>query len=377
MAPQPNLRVVIAGGGTGGHLFPGVALAEQLLAEGGEVTFVGTERGIEARVIPELGHPLELIEVAGIKGRGVGGLVGGLSRLPRAYFQSRALLKRIRPHVVVGVGGYASGPVLATAATMGLPTAILEQNSVPGVTNRILGRLVKRVFSTFPDDSGYFPASKVVLTGNPIRRELLERLKQAGSERAVDHPARLFVFGGSQGAQKVNSSVLEALPALLEKLPTLEIWHQTGSLDLERVEAGYREVSMSPPRARVTAFIKDMAKPYAWCDLVVCRAGATSLAELAAVGCPALLIPFPHAADNHQEHNARSLVDGGAARMLLESDLSAESLVACITDLIGDREVLGEMRKAMLLAARPDAAAEIASQLRVLAGREASEGAGG
>lgn len=360
------LRVVIAGGGTGGHLFPGIALAEQVVAEGGEVVFVGTERGIEARVVPEHGHPLELIDVAGIKGRGMGGLFGGLSRLPRAYFQSRGLLKRIRPDVVVGVGGYASGPIVATASTMGLPTAILEQNSVPGVTNRILGRVVKRVFATFPDDRGFFPAKKLVDSGNPIRRGLVERLAKAASARDRSHPPRLFVFGGSQGARAINEAVLAALPGLLDALPEVEIWHQTGQADLERIEAGYAEHGLSAPRARVAPFIKDMTAPYGWCDLVVCRAGATSLSELAAVGCPALLVPFPYAADNHQEHNARSLVDRGAAEMLLESDLTAETLVGRITELLGDRERLTRMRDAMLKAARPDAAAAIVAQLHEL-----------
>jgi UDP-N-acetylglucosamine--N-acetylmuramyl-(pentapeptide) pyrophosphoryl-undecaprenol N-acetylglucosamine transferase len=359
--------VVIAGGGTGGHLFPGIALAEEIVGEGGEVAFVGTERGIEARVVPEHGYPLELIDVAGIKGTGMGGLFGGLSRLPRAYFQSRALLKRLEPDVVVGVGGYASGPIVATASTMGIPTAILEQNSVPGVTNRILGRMVKRVFATFPDDRGFFPARKLVDSGNPIRRELVERLARAAGDRDEAHPPRLFVFGGSQGARAINEAVLEALPALLEALPELEIWHQTGKADHERIEAGYREAGLSPDRARVVPFIKDMAEPYGWCDLVLCRAGATSLSELAAVGCPALLVPFPHAADNHQEHNARSLVDRGAAVMVLESELAPRGLVGHLTELIGDPDRLRQMREAMLAAARPDAAAAILAELHTLA----------
>lgn len=360
------LRVVIAGGGTGGHLFPGIALAEEVVAEGGEVVFVGTAKGIEARVVPEQGYALELIDVAGIKGRGIGGLFGGIGRLPRAYFQSRGLLRRLEPDVVVGVGGYASGPIVATAATMGLPTAILEQNSVPGVTNRILGRMVERVFATFPDDRGFFPARKLVDSGNPIRRELVERLARVAGDRDAAHPPRLFVFGGSQGARAINDAVLAALPALLEKLPDLELWHQTGKPDHERILAGVRDLGLSEPRARVVPFINDMTQPYGWCDLVLCRAGATSLSELAAVGCPALLVPFPHAADNHQEHNARSLVDRGAAQMVLEADLSAQRLVDDVAGLIADPAALRAMREAMLEAARPDAAAHILAQLHAL-----------
>lgn len=363
------MRIVIAGGGTGGHLFPGIALAEQAQRTGADVTFVGTQRGIEARVVPDHGYPLELIEVAGIKGRGLSGLLGGLARLPRAYFQSRSLLRRLRPDVVVGVGGYASGPVVATAATMGIPTAILEQNSVPGITNRILGRLVKRVFATFPDDRGFFPVKKLRLSGNPIRRALVERLTDARAEQSGEHPPRLFVFGGSQGARKINQTVTAALPEMLEALPSLEVWHQTGKSDHETVEAAYRAAGLDEGRARVAPFIKDMSEPYGWCDLVVCRAGATSLSELSAVGCPALLVPFPHAADNHQEHNARSLVDRGAAELLLESELSASSLSERVVALVGDRGRLDQMRAAMLQAARPAAAAEILSELRELTAR--------
>jgi UDP-N-acetylglucosamine--N-acetylmuramyl-(pentapeptide) pyrophosphoryl-undecaprenol N-acetylglucosamine transferase len=361
--------LLIAGGGTGGHLFPGIALAEHVARQGGETTFVGTEKGIEARVVPDQGYPLELIEVAGIKGRGLSGLFGGLSRLPRAYFQSRAILKRIEPDVVVGVGGYASGPIVATASTMGIPTAILEQNSVPGVTNRILGKLVRKVFTTFPDDGGFFPNKKVVMAGNPIRRELIEKLAAARERRNDDHAPRLFVFGGSQGARKINETIVESLAQLTAAIPELELWHQTGSADHEKVETAYAQAGLTAPRARVAPFIKDMAEPYAWCDLVVCRAGATSLSELAAVGCPAVLIPFPHAADNHQEHNARSLVDRGAAEMVIEAELSTGGMVAQVARLLGDKATLSDMESQMLAAAKPEAAAEIYQHLRELVGK--------
>lgn len=371
-AQTRSLRVMIAGGGTGGHLFPGVALAEHVRAAGGEVRFVGTEKGIEARVLPESGWDLDLIEVSGIKGRGIKGLVGGVARLPRAWVQSRRIIRGFAPDVVVGVGGYASGPIVATAASMRIPTAILEQNSIPGITNRILGRLVRKVFTTFPDERGFFPRRKIVQAGNPIRAELLERLAGAGSGGEAgqgDRPPRLFVFGGSQGARALNEAVLAATPVLLERLPGLEIWHQTGRKEAEKVVQGYAAHGLSEPKVRVSAFIKDMAEPYGWCDLVVCRAGATSLAELAAVGAPAVLVPFPHATDNHQEHNARALVDVGAADLLLESDMSPERLAADVGALLDDRERLAAMRKAMHGAARPDAAREIYDGLLALARR--------
>jgi UDP-N-acetylglucosamine--N-acetylmuramyl-(pentapeptide) pyrophosphoryl-undecaprenol N-acetylglucosamine transferase len=355
------LRVMIAGGGTGGHLFPGIALAEQVVAAGGEVRFVGTERGIEARVVPEQGYGLELIEVSGIKGRGIKGLVSGLLRLPRAWLQSRRIIKSFNPDVVVGVGGYASGPIVASAWLMGRPTAILEQNSVPGITNRILGKLVRRVFATFPDVGGYFPARKLAQLGNPIRAELIERLEDAREHAGAEaeHGPRVFVFGGSQGARALNSAMIESAAALAEALPGLEIWHQTGTKELERVREGYAAAGLSEAAVRVVPFIKDMSEPYAWCDLVVCRAGATSLAELAAVGCPALLVPFPHATDDHQTHNAASLVEAGAALMVPEHELDSARLVGEVAGLLGDRERLADMRAKMLAAAKPRAAADI------------------
>lgn len=365
--PRP-LRVLIAGGGTGGHLFPGIALAEQVVAAGGEVRFVGTERGIEARTVPELGYGLDLIEVSGIKGRGIKGLISGLLRLPRAWLQSRRIIENFNPDVVVGVGGYASGPIVATAWLMRRSTAILEQNSIPGITNRILGKLVRRVFATFPDERGHFPAGKLVIAGNPIRAALIERLEQAReqADASVEHPPRLFVFGGSQGARALNRALTGAAAALVDTLPGLEICHQTGQAELEPTREGYAAAGLSEPQVRVVPFIKDMSEPYAWCDLVLCRAGATSLAELAAVGCPALLVPFPHATDDHQTHNAAALVEAGAAVMVPESELDADRLVRELSGLLGDRSRLASMRAAMLKAAKPRAAADIYAALQEL-----------
>ncbi|MFV8753451.1 undecaprenyldiphospho-muramoylpentapeptide beta-N-acetylglucosaminyltransferase [Nannocystaceae bacterium ST9] len=362
---------MIAGGGTGGHLFPGIALAEQVVAAGGQVRFVGTDRGIEARVLPEEGWALDRIEVSGIKGRGLRGLIAGVLRLPRAWLQSRRIIREFAPDVVVGVGGYASGPIVATAWMMGRPTAILEQNSIPGITNRILGKLVRRVFATFPDARGSFAARKLVLAGNPIRKALLGKLEQARASETAQagaRPPRLFVFGGSQGARAINDAMIRAAAGLAAALPGLEIWHQTGNAELERTRAGYAEAGLAEPRVRVVSFIRDMSEPYAWCDLVVCRAGATSLAELAAVGCPALLIPFPHATDDHQTHNAASLVEAGAALVVAERELSPERLVGEVASLLGDRERLARMHAQMLAAAKPRAAADIYAGLQAIVG---------
>jgi UDP-N-acetylglucosamine--N-acetylmuramyl-(pentapeptide) pyrophosphoryl-undecaprenol N-acetylglucosamine transferase len=353
------LRVLIAGGGTGGHLFPGVALAEEVRARGGEVLFVGTERGIEARVLAADGWQLQCIDATGIKGRGLKGLLVGLLRLPLAWWQSLRILRRWRPDVVVGVGGYASGPLVATAAMLRYKTAILEQNSIPGITNRILARLVRRVFCTFPDRGGFFP--------RPILAAL-QRSKAEATAAAEPRGPRLFVFGGSQGARAINDMMLAAAPELLARVPGLEILHQTGRGDDERVRAGYAAIGATEPQVRVAAFLSDMATPYGWCDAVLCRAGATSLAELAAAGKPAVLVPFPKATDNHQEHNARALVDVGAAVLLRESEWSAALLTTTLATLLPDAERLATMRAAMLGAARPAAAAEIHAQLAEMCG---------
>lgn len=357
------MRVVIAGGGTGGHLFPGVAVAQALCEEGGEVLFVGTERGIEARVVPELGFPIEYLTVSGIKGGGLGGKLKAIARLPGSFFASRAILRRFRPDAVVGVGGYASGPIVATAALAGYPTAILEQNSVPGMTNRILGKLVKRVYSTFEDRQGFFPARKVVQTGNPIRKELVARLE--GVARAETVSRRLFVFGGSQGARPINEAMGAAAAELREAVPGLEIWHQTGEADHQAVVDAYRAAGLDGSVARVVPFIKDMTEPYGWCDLALCRAGATSLAELSAVGIPAVLVPLPHAADNHQEWNARSLVDAGGAVLVHQRDLGA-CLTTTVAELLCDVDRLVQMRAAMKAASRPKAAQAVVDGLREL-----------
>ena len=360
-----SLRVVIAGGGTGGHLFPGIALAEELSRRGGEVLFVGTARGIEARIVPESPWELATLEVVGIKGKGMLGVVGGLLRLPQAGLQSLKIIRRFKPDLVVGVGGYASGPLVASAALIGIPTVILEQNSVPGLTNRILARLVKKIFATFPDPQHYFPAKKFVQRGNPIRADLLRQLQSGESERTGSGP-RIFVFGGSQGARALNQMLLDALPELHEKFPNLEVLHQTGAKDLDWVQEGYVRAGLEGDRFRVMDFVRDMASAYRWCDLALCRAGATSLSELAAVGCPAILVPFPHAADNHQEYNARALVDAGAARMLLESECSAQELGRELHALLADKQARETMHHAMLRSSRPHAAVDICDEMERL-----------
>jgi UDP-N-acetylglucosamine--N-acetylmuramyl-(pentapeptide) pyrophosphoryl-undecaprenol N-acetylglucosamine transferase len=350
------VRLLIAGGGTGGHVFPGVALAEEVVTRHpkNDVVFVGTSRGLEARVVPAAGFPFELIEVRGLKGMGLKGILLNLLLLPRAFFQSVAILKRWRPDMVVGVGGYASGPLVLAAWLMRIPTAVQEQNAIAGLTNRLLGLFVKAAFTAFPEAERSFPRRKVHQLGNPIRRQLLDNFMRP----SADHPVPcLLVFGGSQGAHALNMRVVEALPHLADLRDGLHITHQTGARDREQVEQGYRACGFSPD---VREFITDMSAAYAEADLVVCRAGATSLAELTVCKKPSILVPFPAAADNHQVVNAKSLVEAGAAVMIEERELTGELLASEIRAILRSPERRARMSRAAGSLGAPAAAREIA-----------------
>jgi len=375
------MRVVIAGGGTGGHLFPGIALAEELRARGGhDVLFVGTKQGIEARVLPKEGWPLELIDASGIKGAGVRGVLRGLLRVPRAVAQSFRILRRFRPDLVVGVGGYASGPLVFAAALLGKPTAILEQNSIPGVTNRMLGRIVRAVFAAFEESRRFFPSRKIVMAGNPIRAAMREALHAASQkddaasqkdvaasqkDDAASQHKTLLVCGGSQGAHAVNEVVVEAVKLLAAAGSAPRVVHQTGAADRATVEERYREAGVA---ADVRDFIDDMAGAYRAADLVVGRAGATTLAELSAIGRASLLIPFPFAADDHQTRNARALEEAGAARVFSQRSLDARALADAIAALLADDDARARMAAASRALGRPDAARAIVDQLVRLGG---------
>ena len=351
------MRLMIAGGGTGGHLFPGVAIAEELRQRepNADIVFVGTERGIEARVLPELGWALAIIEVSGLKTVGLRESIRGLGRVPRALLQSRAIIQSFRPDVVIGVGGYASGPVVLAARLMGIPTAILEQNSIPGLTNKILGKFVDAIFLAFSETRRFFANKKTIMSGNPIRAAIRDALLDARAS-ADDRPPHLFAFGGSQGAVALNALVADAIAMLSTGGFDLTILHQTGSADLEPTQGRYADAGIS---ADCRAFIVDMAAEYSRADLVIARAGATTVAELTVVGTPAILVPYPYAADNHQEINARELVGAGAAKMFREADLDAETLAEAIADTLDDHPTLERMGSAMKALGRPQAAATI------------------
>jgi UDP-N-acetylglucosamine--N-acetylmuramyl-(pentapeptide) pyrophosphoryl-undecaprenol N-acetylglucosamine transferase len=347
---------MIAGGGTGGHLFPGVAIAEEMRRQlpDAKVQFVGTERGIEARVLPGLGWDLALIQVSGLKTVGFFGAIRGLFRLPRALWQARKRVKAFAPDAVIGVGGYASGPVVLVARLRGIPTAICEQNSIPGLTNKILGKVARKVFLAFDVSRRYFKPRKVELVGNPVRRDLVTRLLDAPAPTA-DDTLHVLVCGGSLGAIKVNELAADALIALAADR-TLSIVHQTGDKGLDDTVARYGAAGVT---ADCRAFINDMAAAYQRADVIVSRAGATTVAELAIAGKPAIFIPYPFAADNHQEVNAREMADAGAALMFKQSELTPALLADALRPLLDDPARRAAMGAAMRALARPNAATAV------------------
>ncbi|HUB09409.1 MAG TPA: undecaprenyldiphospho-muramoylpentapeptide beta-N-acetylglucosaminyltransferase [Myxococcales bacterium] len=365
------MKLLIAGGGTGGHLFPGIALAEEVVTRrpGNAAVFVGTARGIEAREVPKAGFPLELIDVSGLKGKGLAGILVGLLRLPLALFQSLALLGRHRPDVVVGVGGYASGPVLLAAWLRRIPTAIQEQNASPGMTNRVLGLFARAIFTAFPEAARHFPARKVHLLGNPIRRALMDNFLKPAAR--AGGPFSLLVFGGSQGAHALNERAVESMRHLPAPLAgSLRVVHQTGPKDFTAVRDAYAAVKV---QADVREFIDDMSAAYQSADLVLCRAGATTLAELTVCKKAAILVPFPAATDDHQTKNAASMVAAGAAVVIPQGELTGERLAREIARLAEHPEERLAMEKAAGRLGRPEAAREIADVCAQLASRGSFE----
>jgi UDP-N-acetylglucosamine--N-acetylmuramyl-(pentapeptide) pyrophosphoryl-undecaprenol N-acetylglucosamine transferase len=354
------MRLLVAGGGTGGHLFPGLALAEEVKTRHpkNDVMFVGTTRGLEGRVVPKAGFALEFIDVGPLKGQGLFGLFKGLLRLPKALFQSLRILGKFDPDVVVGVGGYASGPVLVAAWLKGIPTAIQEQNALPGLTNKLLGKIVKACFICFEEARPAFPARTVHLLGNPIRGAFLEIYLH---EKVPDERLSILVTGGSQGAHGLNLPVAEAVERLAPELgKRLKVVHQTGEKDAAAIAGRYASLAGTGAELTAQPFIDEMAKAYGAADLLVCRAGATTIAELTVCKKPAVLVPFPFAADDHQTVNGRAMVAAGAAILIPEKELTGEGLAKELRALDADRDRLKKMGRQSGLLGRPEAAREIA-----------------
>jgi UDP-N-acetylglucosamine--N-acetylmuramyl-(pentapeptide) pyrophosphoryl-undecaprenol N-acetylglucosamine transferase len=336
-----TLNIMIAGGGTGGHLFPGVAIAEEFIKRDHEtaILFIGTERGLEQRILKDLGYVLRTIDVEGIRGKGLIKSAGGILKIPASMIQCYPILRDFNPDLVIGVGGYASGPAVIMAYCMGKKTAIAEQNAMPGLTNRILGRFVDRVFITFAVTEKWFSKKKTVVTGNPVRAGFVQEEKK---QREESKSFTLLIYGGSQGAAGINSAVIESLPYLEKMRDGLKIMHQTGERDVTRVSKAYEDYHMD---AHVCSFINNMAGAYDAADLLICRAGATTIAEITARGKAALFIPFPYAVGDHQRLNAQVLVDAGAAQMILERDITGEKLARVVEELCHDRDHIKRMEE--------------------------------
>lgn len=347
------MKILIMAGGTGGHVYPALAVAAELSARGAEIVWMGTRAGLEARVVPAAGYPIEWIGVSGLRGKGWSTWLAAPWRLLLALAQALAAVRRTAPQVVLGMGGFASGPGGLAAWLLRRPLVVHEQNAVAGLTNRLLARLARSVLEAFP---GSFPANRRTrCVGNPVRADILAL--PAPAQRLADRTgrARLLVLGGSGGALTINTLVPAAL-ARLDEAQRPEVRHQAGRT-LEAARAAYREQGVD---ADVTPYIDDMAAAYAWADLVVCRSGALTVAELAAAGLGALLIPYPYAVDDHQRVNGEYLTARGAAELIPQAELDAGRLAARLSELCGDRGQLRRMAAAARGAAWPRATAEIA-----------------
>jgi UDP-N-acetylglucosamine--N-acetylmuramyl-(pentapeptide) pyrophosphoryl-undecaprenol N-acetylglucosamine transferase len=346
------MRVIVAGGGTGGHVIPALAIAQELQSGyNAELLFIGTARGIETRLVPAAGFRLELITVGALNRVDLATRLKTLLDLPRAVAQSVRMIFEFRPDVMIGVGGYASGPAMLAAGLMNVPMLAFEPNAVPGIANRLVAPMVKAAAVHFAATERYF--RNAVVTGVPVRREFFHV-----PERVVDAPPTLLVFGGSQGAHAINVAVSGALARFAQAVAGIHVIHQTGEKDYEAARAAAETSGIS---VEVSPFIDHMVGAFARADLLVCRSGASTVAEIAAAGKPAIFVPLPTAADDHQRHNAEALTNAGAARLLPQAELTPDRLVQEVAELLGDRVRLARMGAAARQFARPNAVAEIAA----------------
>ncbi|QJB55399.1 undecaprenyldiphospho-muramoylpentapeptide beta-N-acetylglucosaminyltransferase [Pseudodesulfovibrio sp. zrk46] len=353
-------RVILTTGGTGGHIFPALAVADELRRRNPnvDILFIGGS-GPEGKLADKHKIRFRELPARGIMGLGLKGILGGIGWLGKAIPQARTIVKEFNPDVVIGFGGYAGFCPVLGAAMSGFPTAVHEQNSVPGVTNKVLGRFVKRVFLSFPDTSKAFPKRKTMLTGNPVRKNIMNICPM----RLGDHTDKyLLILGGSQGARPINDAVIEALPMFMEA--GIKIVHQAGRADVERVQAAYKEAGADP--AQVRGFIDDMAGEYARADLAICRSGASTVFEIAAAGVPAIFVPFPQATHDHQTMNAKALSDNGAAMLLPQNQMTGKKLGTMALELLENDEKRLDLGSVARMYARRRAAAHIVTGLEAL-----------
>jgi UDP-N-acetylglucosamine--N-acetylmuramyl-(pentapeptide) pyrophosphoryl-undecaprenol N-acetylglucosamine transferase len=358
------MRVIIAGGGTGGHVYPGLAVAKEIVRRNSqaEVLFIGTEKGLESRVIPPEGFRLETITVSGVKGvRGLRRL-GSLFKIPVSVWESFRIISQFKPRLVIGVGGYSSGPPALVAALLRIPILLQEQNATPGLTNRLLAKFAGLVATSFPESQNFF-GKKAVLTGNPVRREFSQSKANVPEGRFV-----VVIMGGSQGARAINQAVIQSLDYLKPEFPRLKFIHQTGEAGFDEVSAAYARYALDH---EVRPYFYDMPTQYLRADLLISRAGATTLAEIALSGKGSILIPFPYATDNHQQKNAESFANAGAAEMILQNTLSGKILADRIQFYMNHPEELQQMAEKSLSFGRPDATERIVDLAMALAAKVA------
>ncbi len=358
---KEQLRIIITGGGTGGHLFPGIAVAQEIKRRNpaARILFAGTGRAVDKEGLSRYGFEARTMHCGALKGGGIMGKLRTMLGLPMSLLEALRLLREFKPALVFGVGGYVTGPVIVAARLLGIPAAIHEQNSVPGLANRQLGRVARRVFLSIPGSEGYFRPRKCYFSGNPVRQEIIKAAALPPAEEPV-----LLILGGSQGAHRLNTLLPEAVGGILAELPAgFRVIHQTGREDESVSREAWKKLGVE---AEVGAFFKDMARIYRPASLMVSRAGATTLAELTVLGKVAILIPFPFAADNHQEKNADYLVAAGAAMMFRERDLTPAVLGRAIVEILNNNESRHEMEKQVRKLARPEAAVAIVDECEKL-----------
>lgn len=357
------MRVIVTGGGTGGHIYPALAIAQGLIQrnQADKILYVGIKDGMEARLVPETG-----IEFKGISGQGLPRQLsiemlktGGKSL--KAVWETKRILKEFRPDLVVGTGGYVSGPVVLTAALFGIPTILHEQNALPGITNKILARFVRRVLVTFPESIAHFGVKKkIIMAGLPVRQEIGRVTREQGIKHFALRPecSTLLITGGSRGARAINQSMVRVLKDLAAR-PYIQVIWATGQATYQETMAALKELGGERPQWRIFEYLKDMPQALAAADLCIGRAGAAFLAELMVAGKPAILVPYPYAAGNHQEHNARALVQAGAAELLSDKDLTGEVLLNKINELLENPQTLHQMAVQMKRLAQPEALSKI------------------
>lgn len=352
--------ILVMAGGTGGHIFPGIAVAKFLAEKGWNIHWLGTADRMEANIVPDHGIDISFIDIGGLRGKGIKSLITLPFKLIKAVWQAKQVIAKVKPDVVLGLGGYASGPGGIAARLSGVPLVLHEQNAVAGMTNKYLAKIATKVLAAFPNAFTALSAKNYQVTGNPLRQEIIDLLTDNKDLTSAEESAvKVLVVGGSLGAKVLNETVPNALFSIKNR--HFEVWHQCGQNNSQNVENFYHELGLTNDRIRVTDFIENMAAAYQWADVVICRAGALTVSELAIAGTPAIFVPLPQAVDDHQTQNALYLVNRGAGQLLPQKELTGSTLSEHLTALFADKEKLASMAEAARLAAKPEATELVAN----------------